>query len=175
MKRYLIAMITVSVVFGMTTVYYIIANILSHKYSEMVIGSLLGLFWCFLLYAFYMDYKKLNKTKQDNNLESTVKAIIVDDKSSETIYTQLGSLTKDEILWLHEHVENQKVGLIEVNGSRRESLIQVANMFSETKGFEHLYDDAKKELDAWDEFYVEQSTMVAKVLPKLELLKDAVS
>ena len=47
-------------------------------------------------------------------------------------------------------------------------------MFSESKSLEHLYEDAKKHLDEWDKFYLEHSSMVSRILPKIELLKESV-
>ena len=91
------------------------------------------------------------------------------------IKNQLNGLTKNEIVWLYNYIEGQKDTLTQVNTSRREGYVSMINTFSETEGLENLANDTKKELELWDEFYLENSSMVASILPKLDLLKEAVS
>jgi len=152
-------------------------SITTTQNTLIILGSIaFTIFWCVNLYKNILSY--INDEKQSilNEVEEPkIEEQPKDVLSSESIYTQLNGLTKDEILWLYEHVENQKTSLIDVNTNRRENLVGVLNMFNETKGLEHLYEDARKDLDAWDEFYLEHSSMVARILPKIELLKEAVS
>lgn len=140
-----------------------------------VAGITLTIAWSLILYKNIKNY--INDEKQEilTDIEEQKADKPKDVPSSQSIYNQLNGLTKDEILWLHEHAENQKKGLIEINTSRRENYLGIINMFSESKGLENLAIDAKQELELWDEFYLEQSSMIARILPKLELLKDAVS
>lgn len=154
----------------------VITAVVANDIFVKILSTATLIFWYVSLHNHIKTYVNDEKKSILADVEEEKKEEKAKDvPSTESIYTQLNGLTKDEILWLHEHVENQKTGLIEVNTSKRTGLVSMLNMFGETKGLEHLYEDTKKELDMWDEFYLEQSSMVSRILPKIELLKEAVS
>lgn len=174
MKLYFKSILAISVSMLLLCV---VTSVIANDIFVKILSGLMSIFWYASLYTQIKNHindekqSLLDEFEQDKKEEEKNKDVL----STESIYSQLNGLTKDEILWLHNHIENQKTGLIEVNTDKRDSLVAILNMFSESKSLEHLYEDAKKHLDEWDKFYLEHSSMVSRILPKIELLKEAVS
>ncbi len=168
-KKVLYTLTALAVILQVILFGYLGYTIISGDYGEVIAASVLLSAWCLLTYINVKEFLK-SKTPTD-----AVEIAINEDKPSSSIYTQFNGLTKDEILWLYDHILDQKTALIEVHDQRKKELSDAVKLFEDVKELSNLQQDAKAELDAWNDFYVEHSKRLANVLPKIELLKDAVS
>lgn len=181
MKTYYKSIMAIHLTMISFAVTLFIAGLINNNVFMLVGGSSIGVYFILSILYLDKDYKNGKLAEQIKEAEELKKELdakeheIKQIKPKQTIYSQFSSLTKEEILWLHDHVQNQKDALTQVNTNNRENYIGIINTFSENKMFENLAEDTRKELEAWDEFYLEHSTMIASILPKLDAMKEAVS
>lgn len=171
MKTYYRSLMAINVLMLVVALTMVINGLWYDSPLSYIIGSMLGIYWTLSIIYTKRDYEKGELAAQKKEAER----VKLENTPTQSIYTQLNGLTQAEILWLCEHVENQKTALIQINDQRKKYLMDAINMFSDNDTFRNLQEDAKKDLKEWEEFYLETSTMVANILPKLEAIKDAVS
>lgn len=171
MKTYYRSLMAINGLMILVALTMIINGLWYNSPVSYTIGSMLGIYWTLSMLYTKKDYDKGELAAQKEEAER----VELENTPTQSIYTQLNGLTQAEILWLCEHVENQKTALIQINDQRKKYLMDAINMFSDNDTLKNLQDDARKDLEEWEEFYLQTSTMVANILPKLETIKDAVS